>query len=149
MASIGIGGDPHVQSHTAYSGWWKRVGATLIDGLIIFVPAFIIALALGEAGSAIAFVLVFVIALFYAPLLMARGGSANGQTFGKQAVGIRVRHQSGQPMTFGRGVIRDFVGKSVLGLIPLYSLIDSLFPLWDDHKQAIHDKLGSTTVHNA
>lgn len=78
---------------------------------------------------------------------MARGGANNGQTFGKQIAGIRVVHEAGQPMDFAKGIIRDFVGKTVLGFVPLYSLVDSLFPLGDGRNQAIHDKIGSTTVH--
>ncbi len=150
MASIGISGsEPVAQHHTEFSGWWKRVGATLIDSLIILVPIIIVAALAGETASAIVIVVALIASLLYAPLLLARGGANNGQTIGKQVVGIRVVHESGEPMTFGRGILREFVGKSILGAIPLYSLIDSLFPLWDGRKQAIHDKIGSTTVHVA
>ena len=45
------------------------------------------------------------------------------------------------------------VGVGIIGLIPIigglsviYSLLDYLWPLWDDKKQAIHDKIAKTNV---
>ena len=154
MADLGYADPP---SGTAQggppAGWWSRVGATLIDGLIIVIPLIVIAIVGAVVGSsgliAVGYVLTFVAALLYAPYLMARDGDDNGQTVGKSALGIRVVRDDGQPMDFGKGVIRDFVGKTILGFVPLYSLIDVLFPLFDDRDQAIHDKLGSTTVRRA
>ncbi len=113
----------------------------------LLVPIVLIAAVAPSNGLIIAVVILF--GIFYAPLLMARGGPNNGQTLGKQVAGIRVVHESGQPMDFGKGIIRDFVGKTVLGFVPLYSLVDVLFPLGDGRNQAIHDKIGSTTVHLA
>ncbi len=150
MASIGISGpEPVAQHHTEFSGWWRRVGATLVDVLVLAVPAVAISVALGEDAGVLVYAVGLLLQLLYAPLLMARAGSANGQTLGKQVVGIRVIHESGEPMTFGRGVLRDFVGKTVLGITVIYTFIDYLFPLFDGRKQALHDKIGSTTVHVA
>lgn len=147
-SSIGLGdGEAVVAQDTALSGWWRRVGATLIDSLILLVP--IIGVAAVEPSNALILAVVVVFGILYAPLLMARGGANNGQTLGKQLAGIRVVHESGHPMDFGKGIIRDFVGKTVLGLVPLYGIVDSLWPLGDGRNQAIHDKIGSTTVHLA
>ncbi|MBA3436803.1 MAG: RDD family protein, partial [Thermoleophilaceae bacterium] len=90
------------------AGWGGRLGAYLIDFLIIFVPFMIIffvliAGAVGITGTenedvalggvilaGVLSVLVFgALALLYAPLLMRREGEHNGQTWGKQVVGIR------------------------------------------------------------
>ena len=147
-SSIGLGdAEPVVAAGTELSGWWRRVGATLIDSLILLVPLIVVGAATGSNGLMLAVVIVF--GILYAPLLMARAGANNGQTLGKQVAGIRVVHESGQPMDFGKGIIRDFVGKTVLGFVPLYGLVDVLFPLGDSRNQAIHDKIGSTTVHLA
>jgi uncharacterized RDD family membrane protein YckC len=57
---------------------------------------------------------------------MMRKGERNGQTLGKQVAGIRVVADSGQPMTFGTGALRDTIGKNLLGTVTggLYSIVD-------------------------
>ena len=146
-------GDAIVREDAVLAGWWKRVGATLIDFLVVAVPLLIVGVVLGlSAGEGeifFTYALSAVTALIYAPLLMARGGAHNGQTWGKQVTGIRVVREDGNPMDFSRGLVRDGVGKGVLSFVPLYGLVDSLCPLGDSRKQAIHDKIGSTTVQDA
>src|SRR5688572_5824785 len=77
------------------ASWGTRLAAYVIDGLIIFVPAFIllaifgVGVASGDSvgafigGLILTVVVVTVIALLYAPLLMMREGPRNGQTIGK------------------------------------------------------------------
>jgi uncharacterized RDD family membrane protein YckC len=111
------------------SGWWRRVGATLLD-LLISLPF-----------------LIFIYVLVVSPILMGRDGPNNGQTWGKQALGIRVVRDDGQPFKYGTALLRDFVIKGLLfGAIAILSLIDSLWPLWDEQNQALHDKLVGTHV---
>jgi uncharacterized RDD family membrane protein YckC len=147
--------------------WWSRVGAQLIDGLIIGVGALILFIPVGAAfglgagsntgaslGTAIgAFVLwvlcVSLIGLLYAPVMMAR---TNGKTLGRMAAGIRVVRTSGEPITFGFAVMREVLIKIVIfgiagsvtaGLAPL---LDVLWPLWDEENRALHDFIVSTRV---
>ena len=153
-----------------YAGWWSRVGAALFDLLVISVPAVVLALVLfGSAGAAfsadddvgvatlvvglIAYVGLLVAALIlYVPLLMRRHGVNNGQTWGKQLVGIRVVRTDGTPMDFTHSAIREALVKGLgLGLassmIPLIPyLLDALWPLWDDEHRAIHDMVVGTRV---
>jgi uncharacterized RDD family membrane protein YckC len=137
------------------AGWWQRVGATLIDGLILSAVALVVGISLSAGGTSSQdatigiYAVVFFASLVYSPLLMARQGDANGQTIGKRAMGIRVVHADGHPMTVSRGLLRDGVGKAVLGLIPLYTIVDVLVPLYDANNQALHDKVGSTYVVDA
>ena len=77
-------------------------------------------------------------------------------TPGKLLIGLRVRLREQarpdaarhRPAALGRPVRRrhprlvPYVG-SITGL---YSLLDYLWPLWDDKKQAIHDKIAKTNV---
>ena len=154
-SSIGLGSGEHaVASDTTYAGWWSRVGATLIDALVLLVPVIVLggilaAVGIADAGIVIGYLLYLVATLFYAPVMMAREGARNGQTIGKQVTNIRVVREDGQAMTLGRGMVREAIGKSLLGLIPLYSIVDLLFPLGDKRNQALHDKIGSTTVRTA
>ena len=141
-----------------YAGWWRRAGATVLDWLIVAVPVTIaIGLAVGTwtagdwlAALGLTFVLLApFLAGLYAPLLMARRGRRNGQTLGKQAFGIRVLVRKGGPVPAGTGFLRELVGKALLGFVPFYTFVDSLFPLWDDGRQAVHDKLAVTSVVHA
>lgn len=134
------------------ASWWARAGASIIDALILVavgIAVGIVAALAGASGNGSTIAIygfVFVATIFYSPWLMAREGDANGQTVGKRAMGIRVVHAEGGPMTFSRGMMRDGVGKLVLGIIPFYTFVDVLVPLSDARKQAIHDKVGKTFV---
>ncbi len=76
-----------------------------------------------------------------------------GQTPGKQIVGIHaVRAHSGEPLRWGMTFVREFLVKALLfGLISLFTfgviiIIDNLWPLWDQDKQTLHDKVAGTQV---
>lgn len=152
------------------ASWGSRVGAWFIDILIIGIPATVIFLALAAGaigltgddsnsgfwvlvGSAILSTLIFaVIAIIYAPTTMARQGPHNGQTFGKQLVGIRVVRDSGEPMTFWPAALREVgikglavgIASSIIPFIPWF--LDNFWPLWDDENRALHDMAVSTHV---
>jgi len=140
------------------AGWWRRVGAQAIDGLIIGIVALILIVPFGigaigadtdggvvaaAIGILVSGLVVVVVALIYAPLLMAK---TNGQTLGRMATGIRVVRTSGQPMDFSTAALREVVFKALLiGTIAntftfgLASLLDVLWPLWDEENRALHD----------
>src|SRR5829696_5613498 len=149
----------------ALAGWWSRVGAQLIDGLILLVGWIAIMAVFGavfsvgffdsdETGFAALVVglllsvfAIAVVSLLYAPLMMAR---TNGKTLGRMATGIRVVRASGEPMTFGFAMLREVAVKAILfgiaGSITfgLANLADVLWPLWDDENRALHDFLVDT-----
>jgi uncharacterized RDD family membrane protein YckC len=130
------------------AGWWARVGATIIDGLITLACAFALGLvgALASADTAYALGLVgYALAvLFYAPVLLATN---NGQTWGKQATGVRVICADSEPIGFGRAFTREVLVKAILlGIIPVVPLINSLWPLWQDQHKALHDLICGTRV---
>jgi uncharacterized RDD family membrane protein YckC len=139
------------------AGWWSRVGAAIIDGIIIAILASILlaifgvgfastdsdsglgALIVAGIVSTVAFA---VAALLYAPLMMTK---TNGKTLGRMAVGNRVVRANGQPMTFGWALLREVAIKFLLVGIAnsvtfgLAGLLDVLWPLWDDENRALHD----------
>jgi uncharacterized RDD family membrane protein YckC len=90
--------------------------------------------------------------LLYAPLLMMRSGAHNGQTLGKQMIGIRVVRNSGESMGFAWAAFREVVIKGLLvgiasSIIPFIPwLLDNCWPLWDDENRALHDMLAQTHV---
>lgn len=145
--------EPVVDAPAGRSLWLDRILATLLDTLVVIVvvgvPSFLVGLAIGgEAGEAVYVVLTLLGTLLYAPLLLARGGERNGQTIGKQQLGLRVQRLDGQPVSFGTGALREMLGKGVPTwlTVGIYFVVDALWPRFDDREQALHDKLASTIV---
>jgi uncharacterized RDD family membrane protein YckC len=146
----------------ALASWGSRVGSALLDGLILLIPvaALIVLVVVVAAGSdvgavvtaVISFVAYVLIALFYAPVLMGRDGQRNGQTWGKQIVGIRVIRDAGQPIDIGYGFFREFLVKNLLfGLVGgwffgIPTLLNYLWPLWDDQNRCLHDMIVKSHV---
>ena len=76
-----------------------------------------------------------------------------GQTPGKQIVGIQAVHtHSGQPLGWGMMFVREFLVKGILFrllyvlTLGILFLLDNLWPLWDQNKQALHDKIVGTQI---
>ena len=144
------------------ASWGSRVGATLIDWLILIVPvavviALVVLVAFSSGVGAVALgvfsgAAYLVGVVLYAPVLMARSGSANGATWGKQIVGIRAVRDVGQPFDFGSALMREFVIKGLLfgtvggWFLGIPTLLDYLWPLWDDENRCLHDMVAKTHV---
>jgi uncharacterized RDD family membrane protein YckC len=130
----------------SYASWGARVGAYLIDSLIAGVP-YLIFVGIGAAiGGSFGTVLTVVGALLafgisvYNRWILA---GQTGQSYGRKALGIRlVGEQTGQPIGGGMAFVRD-IAHFVDSLI---CYIGWLFPLWDDKKQTIGDKIVKTVV---
>jgi uncharacterized RDD family membrane protein YckC len=60
---------------------------------------------------------------------------------------IKVVDAQGQRLTFGTAFIRLLV-QAGLSLIWIGSILDSLWPLWDERRQTLHDKAVSSYVIN-
>ncbi|WP_165956823.1 RDD family protein [Kribbella antibiotica] len=168
------------------SGWWRRVGARIIDNILAGIAAlpltgyflwqymqwlsdyfketfdaaaagastppttslppemykWLIPMALISAAVAFAYEYFFL--------------TKKGATPGKMALGIAVRLRDRPGLPSGAAVAKRagfFAALSVLGLVPLVGtllglvgLLDYLWPLWDDKKQALHDKIAETNV---
>ena len=152
------------------ANWGVRLAAMLIDGIISSVLAVVFAVGTGigvygavtgddaEGAGWVTGVLVYIAVTFlwfvlYEPLTMRRQGAHNGQTWAKQWLGIRVIREDGQPVTAGTAIVRDVVMQGlvfgVLGGFFAFSvptLLDGLWPLWDERNQALHDKVANTLV---
>jgi uncharacterized RDD family membrane protein YckC len=157
-----IGQAPHVFAGAELSGWWRRVGAQIIDSLILTIPVVLIVILVvvvaagndvGAVVTGIVTTLAYVVAvIFYAPVLMKRPGPRNGQTWGKQALDIRVVHDTGEEVTFGYAFLREVVVKYFLfGFVGSFffsipTLVNYLWPLWDDQNRCLHDMIVKSHV---
>ena len=118
------------------AGFFQRLGAILIDVVIIAVPTIILLLALKLAGYAIGILLGIVYFVYFE-------GGPSGQTIGKRALGIRVYDfRQGGPIGYGRAFLR-YIGRIVSG-IPCY--LGYFWMIWDKEKQTWHDKIATTIV---
>ena len=132
------------------ASWPQRVGAFLIDYLVIVVPIGI-AVALvspgrneqQSAGGALVAGLLYLIGLgvwIYNRWFMA---GRTGQSWGKQALGIKLlRMDNGQPIGGGLAFARDIT--HIIDGLPCY--IGYLWPIWDNRRQTFADKIVSTVV---
>lgn len=134
-----------------------RAGAWLLDLLITPILPVALYLGLGVAfhpddiprpiGFPIAGALL-TFHLLYAPVLLQRAGRHAGQTLGKQALGVRVvAGKTGGPVRSKKALLREIVGRSLLGFIPLYLVADLLLAFLDrPDRRAIHDIIADTRV---
>src|SRR3546814_8551819 len=115
--------DVHLDGHVVYAGFWKRVAATLIDGVIIALLGGVVGAVIGglmgaafgiggdlDGGSLAAVELVvqlvsLVLSACYYGWFYA---SANQATPGKMAIGIKVVRRDGPGCGFWRGFARYF-----------------------------------------
>lgn len=103
-------------------------------------PAFVVLVLLGYLGVVVASVL---FGIWYYVLRVR----AVGATFGKQVLGLRVRtfHTDGQ-LTWAQVWGRYGIPMLVNAVVGVTFVVDSLWLLWDSHRQTLHDKLVGTVV---
>jgi uncharacterized RDD family membrane protein YckC len=152
------------------ASWGKRLGARLLDGLILGIPTTAVSIILlvafsnslssqtaytdaqaGQAFTDLFFLYLAVPIVFnllsYLYYICFIGGS-RGQTLGMRIVSIGVRDasQSDEAIGFGRSFMRMMV-QLALGILVIPLLIDYLAPLWNPRRQCWHDAaVGSIVV---
>jgi uncharacterized RDD family membrane protein YckC len=134
----------YAQGGVELAGFGSRLGAYIIDGLIVGVPfviVFNVAYAISEAFGWLVYILGLVGVVYY---FAHFEGGPTGQTIGKKQAGIRVVDaDTMQPgIGMGRGVGRYFariLSSFLCGL-------GYFWMLWDPQNQCWHDKIVSTKV---
>lgn len=138
------------------SGWWRRVGATLVDDILLFVPTYVVIVAVTAAlGLVTGTIAGLIVQGIYMVKLLARPA---GQTVGNRMVDTYVRDATtGQALTNQQvlrrwgfvavyslfGVTGSVLGTSIVGII---GLVDCLYPLFNARKQTLHDRFAGTIV---
>ncbi|MER7466086.1 RDD family protein [Streptomyces sp. NPDC097981] len=132
-----------------FAHWGQRVGAYLLDALIIAGPMYALGF-IDLAGSSdpataqpgIFFTIGVLYAIGMGIFQLYKEGST-GQTTGKKVLGISLRREAdGVPLGFGMAFVRKLA--HVLDGLPCY--LGWLWPLWDEKKQTFADKVCSTVV---
>jgi uncharacterized RDD family membrane protein YckC len=145
------------------ASWGSRVGARLLDVLVFLValavlvaPGIVVLIVGSDAAGVVLLILgglaYLALYVFYGAYFMQRRGERNGQTLGKQWVGIRVVRDNGQPYDLGSGLLRQFVVMELLfgwvggWFAGIPWLVDVLWPLWEDENRALHDLIVKSHV---
>lgn len=147
---------PHDSLSQPLAGWWRRVGATFADNLILIIPTLVVGSIFEGLGNvytgAVAGLL---LQGFYMVWLI---GSKSGQTVGNRIAASRVVDAlTGSQVTFGQSLKRwgfvaiysslEFTGaNSATLIVSLIGLVDVLWPLVDPRNQTLHDKFARTLV---
>jgi len=71
--------------------------------------------------------------------------SKRGSSLGQGAMDIMVVDAQGRLVSQGTALLR-LVAHTAMGFVPFLSMIDLLWPLWDDRRQTLHDKVANTYV---
>ena len=124
-----------------YAGFWRRVAAALLDGLIIgaVTAPFTVGMNSGYRYSTTASSVTTVVWWLYSALMES---SAKQATLGKMALGIRVTDLDGNRIGFGKATGRHFA--KILSALILG--IGFLMAAFTEKKQALHDILAGTLV---
>jgi uncharacterized RDD family membrane protein YckC len=151
------------QRSVQYAGWWQRVGATLLDGLIaipFLAPALIVLFAgptevnfredglegagfyEEPTGGTFALAgLLYLLGLVVYMIYYCRRVSRKGSSLGMSATGYRIIDaRTGGNISMGRSVGRWFA--RYLSILPCY--LGLLWPLWDRENRTFHDMIVQT-----
>jgi uncharacterized RDD family membrane protein YckC len=150
-----------------YAGFWLRFAASLVDGLILGVPFWLVVIVLftvfGGFGlmmrqrpadpRAVAAFLGPIFGLFFLGMVAfvivewlyfaGMESSERQATFGKSVMSVRVTDYEGRRLTFGHASGR-FFAKLISGLIPF--AIGYIMAGFTEKKQALHDLIAATLV---
>ncbi|MBX9783109.1 MAG: RDD family protein [Chitinophagaceae bacterium] len=91
------------QPHYQYVGFWPRLGALFIDGLILWVGGIIISYVINFINSSAGIIVVAVIPLLYRFFLEYKFGA----TVGKMTLGIKIVNYDLQPLSISNVVLRN------------------------------------------
>ena len=127
------------ESKVTFAGFWLRLTAAIIDGLILFIPfALCVALA-GSNNVWLGFFLMWIVGFCYFAFLES---SARRATYGKEVMGLLVINMDGSRLNFHQASIR-YIGKLASLLLFYCGFIIIGFT---DKKQGLHDMIAKTLV---
>lgn len=124
-------------------GFWRRLGASLLDGLIIGVPLAIIAyLMTGETQGNLFTNLISTLYTLLVPVFWY------GYTIGKKIMKIRIAKVDGEPVGIGTMLLRVIVGMWLIYGITfgIGAIVSAIMVGVRQDKRAIHDLVAGTYV---
>jgi uncharacterized RDD family membrane protein YckC len=162
-------GNAVARGATIYAGFWLRVVAAIIDGLIIGIPLLVLFFAtfasmlpalvqMGREANPMLVVGVLLPRILFASVVFLLAswvywaGMESSQwqaTLGKKALGLYVTDLNGSRAMFGKTSGRFFAGRGI-SFVPsiggLYFLVSCILAGFTEKKQALHDMIAGTLV---
>ena len=136
-----------------YKGFWIRLVAALIDGIVLAIIVIFLAVlsllffgaTLGEGAGLGMFFLVLILAslatILYKPIMEASGYQG---TFGKYALGLKVVDKNGQRITMTSSFLRTIL--YIIGAQAFLLCLGIVMIGFTEYKQGLHDILANTYV---
>ena len=137
---VGAAPGAHMSQFGALADWGPRALGFLIDLALVIVAdiVFFILAVIVHPLFFLEWIVAIGIALFFAWQV-----GETGQSPGMRVIGLKcISNQTGQVLGFGMGVVRALA--CIVNSIICY--IGWLFPLWDNQRQTVADKIVSTYV---
>lgn len=122
-----------------YAGFWLRLLAAAIDGIILLIPIAVCYNIAGSNNVGLGYFLIWCVGFAYFAFLES---SSKKATLGKEAVGLIVTNMDGSPLTLQQASIR-YIGKLASFLIIYLGFIMIGFT---ERKQGLHDIIAKTLV---
>ena len=119
-----------------YAGFWIRLGAGIIDGVILTLIAWIIIHVFSSLIIYVVAEIVIEVAYFVGFWVW------RGQTPGKMMVGIKIIHTDSSPISLSYAFLR-YLGY-IVSVLTLF--IGFIWIAFDSRKQGIHDKIADSYV---
>lgn len=126
------------------AGFWIRLGAMLLDALIVGLPLVILSLLITGGGTHEEYV-TNILSFLYSLLVPVFWG---GYTVGKRICGIKIRKvQDHSPPGIGTMLLRHVVGGIIYGLtFGIGTIISAFMVALREDKRSIHDFIAGTEV---
>jgi len=115
-----------------YAGFWKRFAASVIDGIIVWIPSIALNFLVPYVGG-------ILLSLLYKPIFESSSMMA---TPGKSIMGLTVLSESGQRLTLKQAYTRFFCS-FLSGFVLMMGYLMNIFTL---KKQTLHDMIAETVV---
>ncbi len=128
-----------------------RLGAVLLNMLILFALVMVFAMMIGFLGEELAavgvvFMVVAMLALLIYNLVLL---DRSGQSIGKKLLGIKIVRLSGERVSLGRLILFRWLPVQLISGIPalgaVFALLNAGFIFRDDHR-CLHDHMADTIV---
>ena len=131
-----------------------RLGAAIVDGLIfaamVYLPIIVgtvISAAAGDESGVFALLGVGLMLVGFGvwAVMTLKQMGATGQSLAKKYFNIKVVRSDGSPASLGNLVWKRNVVTWLLGIIPMYGLVEVLF-IFGEERKCLHDKIADTIV---
>jgi uncharacterized RDD family membrane protein YckC len=130
-------------------GFGRRLAATLLDGALVVIISFILAVVVSVVPLLIGWLipipanaLIVPAGLIFSVIYYAGSWQKSGQTVGNTVMGIKVVGKDGSRLSWGKALLR-YVGYIVSGIA---ASIGFLWVAFDGRRQGWHDKIAGTYV---